>query len=82
MFAVRDTIGDDGANFIHVEEFLPGPTHTPPPATLENQSAGFKAWGLQTEPWTFVIDTDGVVRARFQGPCVASQIEAALRPLL
>jgi hypothetical protein len=82
VLAVRDAVGARKANFIHVEEFLPGPTHTPPPATYENQSAGFRAWGLQTEPWTFVIDTDGIVRTRFQGPCVASQIQAALTPLL
>jgi hypothetical protein len=82
VLAVRDSVGERKANFVHVEEFLPGPTHTPPPATQENQSAGFKAWGLQTEPWTFVIDGDGIVRARFQGPCVASQIHSALTPLL
>jgi hypothetical protein len=82
MYAVHDAVGEQAANFVHVEEFLPGPGHSPPPATLENQSAGFKAWGLQTEPWTFVIDSDGIVRARFEGPCVASQIQDALTPLL
>jgi hypothetical protein len=70
------------ANFIHVEEFLPGPTHTPPPATLENQSPAFKAWGLDTEPWVFVIDRHGVIRASFEGPVTAPQIEAVLQPLL
>ncbi len=82
VLAVHDAVGEEKANFIHVEEFLPGPQHSPPPATLENQSPGFKAWGLQTEPWTFVIDADGIVQARFQGPVVASQIQAALEPLL
>jgi hypothetical protein len=82
VLAVHDAVGESKANFIHVEEFLPGPDHSPPPATLENQSPGFKAWGLQTEPWTFVIDKDGVVQARFQGPVVASQIQAALTPYL
>ena len=70
------------ANFIHVEEFLPGASHTPPPATLENQSPGFKAWGLETEPWVFVIDTHGLIRTSFEGPVTAPQIEAALQPLL
>jgi hypothetical protein len=70
------------ANFIHVEEFLPGPTHTPPPATLENQSPGFKAWHLETEPWVFVIDRGGVIRASFEGPVTAAMIDAALQPLL
>ena len=70
------------ANFIHVEEFLPGPSLTPPPPTEANQSPPFKAWHLVTEPWVFVIDRDGIIRARFEGPVVASEIEAALRPLL
>jgi hypothetical protein len=75
-------VGKANANFIHVEEFLPGRDHKPPPATLEHQSPAFKAWGLTTEPWTFVIDRDGVIRARFEGPVVAAEIEAALQPLL
>jgi hypothetical protein len=77
-----DQVGKSKANFIHVEEFLPGPDLQPPPAELENQSPAFKAWGLATEPWTFVIDRGGIIRARFEGPVVASQIEAALQPLL
>jgi hypothetical protein len=75
-------IGKSRANFIHVEEFLPGPDLKPPPPTLENQSPAFKAWGLHTEPWVFVIDQDGIIRARFDGPVTAPQIEAALLPLL
>jgi len=71
------------ANFIHVEEFLPGPDLKPPPATLETRSPAFKAWRLKTEPWVFVLDRDGVIRARLgPGPCVASEIEAALKPFL
>jgi hypothetical protein len=70
------------ANFIHVEEFLPGPSHSPPAATLENQSAGFKAWHLESEPWMFVIDGSGVIRTSFEGPVTAKLIEQALRPLL
>jgi hypothetical protein len=79
---VYQKVGADAANFIHVEEFLPGPDHMPPPATLENVSPGFKAWGFQTEPWVIVIDKDGVIRARFEGPVTAAIIEQALQPLL
>jgi len=82
VLSVHDSIGEDRANFIHVEEFLPGPDLKPPAPTAENQSPAFKAWHLQTEPWTFVIDAKGIIRARFEGPVVASQVEAALRPLL
>ena len=79
---VYQKIGRTKANFIHVEEFLPGDDFTPPPATLENQSPAFKKWGFKTEPWTVVIDRKGIVRARFEGPVTEPQIEAALQPLL
>ena len=82
VYALFKGMGAARANFIHVEEFLPGPTLTPPPATEENQSPPFKAWHLLTEPWTFVIDGRGIIRARFEGPVVASEIAAALQPLL
>jgi hypothetical protein len=75
-------VGKAKANFIHVEEFLPGPDLTPPVPSLQNQSPGFKAWGFTTEPWTIVTDGKGVIRARFEGPVVADQIEQALQPLL
>ena len=75
-------VGKGKANFIHVEEFLPGPDLKPPPATLENVSASFKAWGFHTEPWTLVIDKHGIIRSRFEGPVTDPQIEAALQPLL
>jgi hypothetical protein len=82
VYAVFFKMGKQTANFIHVEEFLPGPSLQPPAPTEANQSPGFKAWHLLTEPWTFVIDRHGVIRARFEGPVVASEIEAALKPLL
>ncbi len=79
---VFEKFGPDRANFIHVEEFLPGPDRKPPAPTLENQSPGFKEWKLQTEPWVFVIDGKGVIRFRSLGPVTAPEIEAALTPLL
>ena len=82
VYSVFFRIGKQRANFIHVEEFLPGPKLQPPPPTEANQSPPFKAWHLLTEPWVFVIDRHGFIRARFEGPVVASQIEAALTPLL
>jgi hypothetical protein len=82
VWAVYEDVGKNQANFIHVEEFLPGPDLRPPPPTLENAAPAFRAWGLATEPWTFVIDADGIIQARFEGPVVAPQIEEALQPLL
>jgi hypothetical protein len=72
------------ANFIHVEEFLPGPDHTPDAdaGTLEGQSPAFKAWHLVSEPWVYVIDTKGTITFNADGPVTAPEIEAALQPLL
>ena len=56
-------------------EIYPGRT-TDQPALL------YSAWGLKSEPWLFVIDKAGVIRARSEGPVVTSEITAALQPLL
>jgi hypothetical protein len=82
VYKVFKDVGASKANFIHVEEFLPGPDLKPPPPTAENQSPGFKAWHLLTEPWVYVIDAKGVIVERFEGPVVAQEIDAALQPLL
>ncbi len=82
QLAAFTKIGGQRANFIHVEEFLPGPSLKPPPATAENTSPAFKAWKFQSEPWTIVIDKHGIIQGRFEGPFTAPQIEAAVQPLL
>lgn len=80
---VFEKYGPKEANFIHVEEFLPGRDLQPPPATVQNLSPGFKAWGFQDEPWVIVIDGKQVIRARLgPGATAAQQIDGALRPLL
>jgi hypothetical protein len=62
------------ASFIHVEIYPGRDTAKPAPALT--------AYGFTTEPWLLVVDSGGVIRARFEGPVTAAQIEAALRPLL
>jgi hypothetical protein len=62
------------ASFIHVEIYPDRDTAKPAPALT--------AYGFTTEPWLLVVDSGGVIRARFEGPVTAAQIEAALRPLL
>jgi hypothetical protein len=39
-------------------------------------------WGLQTEPWIFVVDGRGIIRAKFEGLTTAREIEAALQQIL
>ena len=62
------------ASFIHVEIYPDRDPAKPAPALT--------AYGFTTEPWLLVVDRSGVIRARFEGPVTAAQIEAALRPLL
>lgn len=62
------------ASFIHVEIYPTRNTAKPVKALTD--------YGFTTEPWILVIDRDGVIRDRFEGPVTAGQIENALRPLL
>jgi hypothetical protein len=73
LLAARE-IGDR-ANFIHVEQY-------PNAKKPEKPVKAFTDWGFQTEPWTIVIDGEGVIRARFEGPLTDDQVVDALRPLL
>ena len=36
-------------------------------------------WGLPSEPWTFVMDGGGIVRAKFESFTTREELEAALR---
>jgi hypothetical protein len=62
----------EGVNFIHMEVF-----------NNNNASDGYRPqlleFGLQTEPWLFAIDREGIVRDRLQGAFSASELESAVR---
>ncbi|MCL4265334.1 MAG: hypothetical protein KJ069_19115 [Anaerolineae bacterium] len=64
----------DQANFIHVEVHDDFQNLTFVPEMAE--------WGLQTEPWVYVLDGDGRVAARFEGPLSPRELSLALEPLL
>ena len=68
-------VGKDRANFIHLEIYPQRDISKPAPLFVE--------WRFQSEPWLIVIDRGGIIRSRLgEGPVVASEIEAALTPLL
>jgi hypothetical protein len=62
------------ANFIHIEVYKEFD-----PLTYADEMA---QWHLQSEPWTFVLDRQGRVAARFGGPLSVNELEEALAPLL
>jgi hypothetical protein len=73
QMVVADKVGDK-ASFVHVEIYPSRDTSKPVRALTE--------YGFTTEPWLLVVDRDGVIQARYEGPVTAGQIDAALRPLL
>jgi len=71
--AVHEQTGD-AVQYIHVEVYDDFQK-----LTLVKEMA---EWGLESEPWVFVLDSDGRVAARFSGPLSPTELMAALRPLL
>ena len=69
------------ANFIHVE------VYESPHLIGESQSLGelveaVAEWGLPTEPWTFIVDGEGIVRAKFEGFVTLEELEEDLEEVL
>jgi hypothetical protein len=81
----------DKANFIHVEtpNTLQDHTHTLPVEPDHRQNPGhygvllpqvqtISEWGLQSEPWIFLLDSQGKVAARFEGGLTLDEVEPEL----
>ena len=45
-------------------------------------SAPMLEWNLQTEPWVFVLNADGIVAARFEGAASPTELTAAIEAAL
>ncbi len=70
--SVRKATEDAGVRFVHVEVYEGNdPTN--------GVNRWVDEWKLPTEPFTFVVDSDGVIRARFEGAFSAAELEAAVR---
>ncbi len=67
----------DRADFIHVEIFK-DPHLIKDGRPTEGILPAVQEWGLPTEPWTFIIDADGLVSAKFEQFTPSQVIEAAL----
>jgi hypothetical protein len=64
----------EGIEFVHVEIYddlqVEVEDLTPVPAVSE--------WGLPSEPWVFVVASDGVVSAAFEGAVSDEELTAAV----
>ncbi len=68
----------DRLTFIHIEiyaNYKPDPSKRQPAQTVVD-------WRLQSEPWIFLIDTKGIIRARFEAATAADDLKAAINQLL
>jgi hypothetical protein len=72
--SVRRRVGRGDVRFIHVEIYRDLDPN-------KGYNRWFREWGLPSEPWTFLVGSNGRVAAKFEGPVAASELEAAVRRL-
>jgi hypothetical protein len=73
---VRRSLGrNSDIRFIHVEVYEGNDP-------LNGVNRWFKEWRLPSEPWVFIVDGDGVIKAKFEGLMSVAEIEDAVRKYL
>jgi len=72
---VRKQLSGGAVRFIHVEVFSGND-----PARGYNR--WMRQWGLQSEPWSFLVGADGRIKAKFEGPVSVSELRAAVESRL
>lgn len=65
------------ANFVHVEVY-DNPAEMQGDISKGRTSPILTEWNLPSEPWTFVVDGDGLVSAKFEGFATGAELEEAL----
>ena len=72
---VRRTFERRGIRFIHVEIY----EGNDPSRGLNDW---FGKWKLPSEPWVFIVDRKGLIRAKFEGAVSVEELDAAVRKTL
>ena len=73
---LKDEYGDR-AGFIHVEVY-DNPHEIHGDLTNATVSPTVLEWRLPSEPWTFIVDAEGVIRAKFEAFATKEELETAL----
>jgi len=68
---VRKQFAGSGVDFIHVEVY----EHNDP---ARGYNRWMREWGLQSEPWVFLVGRDGRIKAKFEGSVSAKELRAAV----
>jgi hypothetical protein len=72
---VRSRLGHTGVRFIHVEVYRRNDPDL-------GWNRFMRQWRLPSEPWTFLVGSDGRVKAKFEGPVSVDELTAAVRARL
>ena len=72
--AVRRKHKDSGIDFIHAEIYKDNdPT--------KGENTWVREWKLPSEPWTFLVGSDGTIKERFEGTVSVDELDAAVDKL-
>jgi len=73
----------ENGNFIHVEIFdNPDEMLASGDPSLGVEFPAIHEWNFNTEPWTFIVDSDGIVQGRYEAFVSKEEIEETLLPLM
>ena len=64
-------------NFIHIEVY-DNPHEIEGDLSNAVISPTAEEWGLPSEPWTFIVDREGIIRAKFEAFTTREELEAAV----
>ena len=71
----------DRMNFIHIEVY-DNPHEIEGDLSKAVISPTAEEWGLPSEPWTFIVDAEGIIRAKFEAFTTRDELEAALQDVV
>ena len=71
----------DRMNFIHIEVY-DNPHEIEGDLSRAVISPTAEEWGLPSEPWTFIVDGGGIIRAKFEAFTTREELESALSGVL
>ena len=69
---VRKTFAGSDARFIHVEVYENNDPN-------RGVNRWMREWKLSGEPWVFLVDRAGLIRAKFEGSVSEAELEQAVR---
>jgi len=71
MSQVHDSMADDDLNWLHIEIWRDFEREYLDPAVTD--------WNLPSEPWVFILNADGTVGARLDGPVSVEELEKVIQ---